>query len=144
MHLFLIAVLNQHLHGLTQHICGEYVALKSVHAFHEITHIGHGLVQLLVCLFLVFEAAHESSADTGDLGGIKGKILFLCHLDGHRYEIRKICGATHGSSAGSQTAYGSGFIADTDLTQFDPGPEGTCEILYQFSEIDISVRSEIE
>ena len=109
-----------------------------------VTHTGKLAIQFFVGVFLIFQATHQSAANTGDLGGIQGQILLLRHLDGYRHEIRQIAVATQRSSTDTDTATDLGLIADTDLAQLDTGLEHTCQILDQFTEVDTSVCCKIE
>ena len=116
--------------------------MESICRLDIVTHTRKLAVQFFVSVFLIFQAAHQSAADTGDLGGIQGQILLLRHLDGYRHEIRQIAVTAQRSSTDTDTAADLGLIAD--LAQLDTGLEHTCQILDQFTEVDTSVCCKIE
>ncbi len=131
-------------HGLAQHIDALHLAPQAVITFYLIADTGQISVQLLVGVFLIFKAAHQTAADTGNLGRIQGKVLFLGHFDGNRDKIRQIGMAAKGSAANTDTAQDLGLIPDADLAQLDPGTENPCQILYQIAEIHAAIRCKIE
>ena len=118
--------------------------MQSVRRLDIVAHTGKLAVQFLVSVFLIFQTAHQSAADSGDLRRIQGQILLLRHLDGYRYEIRQIAVAAQRPSTDADTTADLCLITDTNLTQLDTSLEHTCQILYQFAEVDTSIRRKIE
>ena len=49
---------------------------------------GHLFMHYIVAFLFIFQAAHKSSANSGNLCGIQGKILLFCHLDRYRNKLR--------------------------------------------------------
>ena len=93
---------------------------------------------------LIAETAHQSAAGAGDLRGIEGQILLLCHLDGDLHEVGEECRAAERSPAHAQSAEHLRFVTDADLPQLYPCAENGGEILHQFPEIDPDLRGKIE
>ena len=67
MYLFFVAVLHNDFHQLTQYIHTLHYTLAAVLRGHKIPDIGQSAVQLLIGLLLVFQTAHQTAADAGDL-----------------------------------------------------------------------------
>ena len=86
--LLLVTYVHHYLDQLTEHINALHFAFQSVIGGNIIADTGQPAVQFLVSLFLILQTAHQSAADTGNLGGIQREILFLCHLNGHRNKVR--------------------------------------------------------
>ena len=141
---FFISHIYDHFHQLAQYADTLYLTFQSIRSRHAVTHIRQTAVQVFVSFFFIFQTTHQSAAYTGNLGRIQGQILFLCHLDGHRCELGQKCMTAQRSSADTDTAQNLGLIPDTDLTQFDSSTEHTCQIFYQFTEIDSSVCGKIK
>ena len=68
--LFVLVHDHDHLHGLTKDIDTVYLTLQAIVCGHIIAYIRKFTIQVLIGLFLIFQTAHQSSADTGDLGRI--------------------------------------------------------------------------
>ncbi len=92
----------------------------------------------------MLQAAHQPAAYAGDLGGIQGQILLLCHLDGHRNKIRQMCMTTQRSAADADPSQNFRLVPHTDLPQFYAGLKHARQILHQLAEVDTTVRGEIE
>ena len=92
----------------------------------------------------MLQAAHQSSADTGDLGGIQRQALLFCHLDGYRNEVSQIGMTAKLSSTDTDSTAHFRFIPHSDLPKLDPGTEDGCQILYQLTEIHTSVRGKVK
>ena len=107
-------------------------------------HRRHKLYFRLVCLVLVTQTAHKSTAGAGDLCRVKGQVLLLCHLDGYLNEIRQEGVTAEGTSANAKTSDSLCLVADTDLAQLDPGAEYRRQILYKLAEVNASVAGKIE
>ena len=91
-----------------------------------------------------FQAAHESAADTADLGRVQCQILVFCHFDRHRLEIPQECCAAQSSAANADAAEHFRFITDTDLPQFDTHTEHCRQLFYQFTEVYTTVRGKVK
>ncbi len=52
--------------------------------------------------------------------------------------------AAQRSPTDTNASHNLGFVPHADLAQFNTGPEYSCQILYQFPEIDSSIRRKIE
>jgi hypothetical protein len=68
-----------------------------------------------------FKTAFEAAADSGNRTGSKGEILFFCHADVDRIELFEKGAAAERTAADGDAAAVAGFVADTDLAQFDTG-----------------------
>ena len=100
--------------------------------------------QLLICLLLIFQAAHQSAAGSGDFGRVEGQVLLLCHVDGHRLEIIQKRRAAQRPAADTQSAQYLCLIAHADLPQLNAGTEYRSQILDQFTEIHTAIRGEVK
>ena len=101
-------------------------------------------IQLFICFLLVLQAAHQSSAHTGNLCLVKRQILLFCHLYGYRCKLRQICVAAQTSSADTDSSQNLCLIANTNLTKFDTRFKNCCQIFYQLAKINSAVSSEIK
>ena len=137
------AVLHTDLHPAAQkiHLYHSAAALRGI---HKGLHLGGAAQQILIGVLLVFQAAHQPSAGTGDFRGIQAKILGLGHLDGHRLEILQKACAAEGPSADSQSAYHLRLVPNADLPQLDPGVENRGQIFHQLPEIHALIGSKEE
>ena len=92
----------------------------------------------------MLETAHQPPAGAGNLDGIEGKPLFLCHFDGNRLEIAHELMTAEGSAANAQSAEHLGFVAHADLPKLNPCAEHAGEILDKVAEIHTSLGGEVE
>ena len=92
----------------------------------------------------MLQTAHQPAAGAGDLGGIQGQTLFLCHLDGNRLEISQIALAAEFPAANAQPPQELCLVPDANLPQLDAGAEHACQILHQFPEIHPVFRRKVK
>ena len=119
---FFIVHLYQNLHQLAEHIDAKTpLPSDRPSVDHAVADTRKSAVEILVGLFLILQAAHQSSAHTGDLGRIQRKILLFCHLDGNRRKLGQIGVAAQRSSADTDSAHDLCLIAHTDLAKLDSG-----------------------
>lgn len=144
MQFFFIVHFDNDPGGLAQDIHALYKTVHSVRSLHLVSGMRKRLVEFLISLRLVLEAAHEPAAHTRDLAGIEGQVLLFCHFDGNGNKIREPGVAAKRSAAASVAAQDLGLIADADLAQFDSGTENAGKVLDKLTEVDASVRSEIK
>ena len=112
----IIVDLDAHLHALADGVdLGKHA--HAVRCDDILAHLGQLLERLGIVVLLVFEAAHEPSAEAGDLRGIEGKVLLLGHLDGHGLEIAQEGAAADGPTAGAEAAEHLRLVAHADLTK---------------------------
>ena len=64
MNLFLIVDIHDHFYQLTKYIDTLYLTLDTFRCHYLISDIRQLFVQVLVCLLLIFQAAHQTTADT--------------------------------------------------------------------------------
>ena len=141
---FLVININDNLHQLAKHINALHFSLDPFRSCHRISYSRQTFVQILVSLLFILQTAHQPSAHTGNLGGIQRKILFFCHFYGNRNEFRQIRMAAQSSSTDTHSSQNLCLISDTDLPQFNPRLKHCCQIFYQVTEINTSVRSKIK
>ena len=134
---------DAHAHFFTQYIDGRDIA-DSVRRFHFLAHLGHALSCLLVIVLLIFEAAHQAVADSGNLGRVKGQVLLLGHFDGHRLEIHQELTAADGAAAGAEPAEHFRLVPNADLAQLDSRLEHAGQALDQKAEIHASVSGKVK
>ena len=132
-----------HLHGLPQQVHALDVA-GAVGGLDEGLHLGHPLGGVLIGVLLVLQAAHQTAASAGNLGGIQAQVLGLGHLDGDGHEPIQKLGAAEGPAADAQAADHLSLVPDADLPQFDPGPEHRCQVPYQLPEVHTTVGGEVK
>ena len=102
------------------------------------------LYQVLIGLLFILQAAHQPPAGAGDLGGIEGEVLGLCHLNGYRLELVQELGTAEGPAADAQAAQHLGLVPHTDLPQLDAGMDGAGQVLHQGPEVHPAFRREEE
>ena len=144
MKFFFIIHFHDDAGSLAQDVDALDQAVQAVRGLHLVPGMGKGLVEFLVDLGLVFEAAHEPSAHARDLARIERKVLFLGHLNGDGHKIGKPGMAAERPAAASVSAQNLGLVSDTHLAQLDARAEYTRQILDQFAEIHAAVRGEIK
>ena len=93
---------------------------------------------------LVFQAAHQTAAYTGDLRRIERKVLVLGHVDGDRVKVVEVGRAAQLSAAAAEAADHLRLVAHADLAQLDTGAEHAGKILDQLAEVYAAVRGEVE
>ena len=103
-----------------------------------------GAQQVLVCLLLVVQAAHQPSAGTRDFGGVKTEILRLCHFDRDGLEVVQKFTAAERATADAQAADHLCLVAHADLPQLDPCAENGGKALDQLAEIHAPVGGKEE
>ena len=95
-------------------------------------------------MVFIFQTAHQTAADTGNLRRIQGQALVLRHADRHRLEVTKEGCAAQRTTAAANTAEHLCLIAHANLTQLDTGAENGSKVLYQLTEINTAISSEVE
>ena len=105
-HDLLIIIIIRHidLYSLTEHIYGCNISRYAIIGGNAIPHIGELGIQIFIGVLLMLQAAHQTSAHTGDLRGVQGQTLLLRHLDGYRYKVRQIGMTAELSAADPDTA----------------------------------------
>ena len=136
-------IVQPHLNGLLQQAYIGDGALAIAGVDNGIL-LGAGFNQGFIGVLLIFQAAHQSAAGAGDLRGVQGKTLGLCHLDGHRLEIVQKLLAAEGTTADAQTAHHFCLVSNANLPQLDPGAEHTGEILHQIAKIHPAVGGKVK
>ena len=131
------------LHGLPQQVHALHIA-GAVRRLNKGFCLGHPLGCVLIDVLLVFQAAHQPPAGAGDLGGIEGEVLGLCHLNGYRLELVQELGTAEGPAADAQAAQHLGLVPHTDLPQLDAGMDGAGQVLHQGPEVHPAFRREEE
>ena len=129
---------------LPEHVDALHLAAEAIAPLNFVADFGQIAVELLISIRLVFEAAHETPADAGDLSGIEGEVLLFCHLDGNRNEVAHPGVAAQRSAADAVAAQYFGLVADADLAQFDARAENAGQVLDQVAEVHASVRCKVE
>ena len=136
-------VVELHLAGAAQHLRGNHLAA----AFRRINDAAltrRDLLQFGIRLVLIFQAAHQTAAHTGDLRRIERQVLILRHVDGNRMEILEVRTAAQFTAAAAQTANHLRLIAHADLAQLNAGAEHACEVLDQLAEVHTAVCGEVK
>ena len=145
LQLFLVIFhIDDSLDGLTEDIHGLYLAVLSVRRRQLVALARHALIKIRIRIRLIFQAAHQPSAGSGNLRRIKRQVLLLRHLDGNRRELRKIRVAAERASADPHAAQDFRLVPDSDLTKLDPCLKNAGQIFYQLAKIDPSVRRKVK
>ena len=110
--------------------------------FYECALLGHVLYKILIRFLLVSQAAHQPPAAAGNLRGVEGEGLHLCHLRGDGLKIVKKLVAAVRPPAYADAAYHLRLIAHADLAQLYAVAEDACKILYQLAKVHSAVGSE--
>ena len=101
-------------------------------------------VEGVVALLLVGEAAEETAADAGHLGGIEEEILLLGHAYGDGSELPQVPAAAADHAAVAHGADHLGFVAHADLPELDAHAVLVHKILDEFAEVDAGGRRKVE
>ena len=102
------------------------------------------LNQILIGFLLITQAAHQTAAAAGDLGGVERERLDFRHLCGDGMKVVQELAAAVGAAADSETAQHFGLVPDPDLSQLDAVVQDPSQVLDQRAEIHTSVRGEEE
>ena len=137
------AVIELHLADAAQHLGRDDLA-AALGGIDNAALTRRDLLELGVGLVLVFQAAHQTAAYTGDLRRIERKVLVLGHVDGDRMEVVEVGRAAQLTAAAAEAADHLRLVAHADLAQLDTGAEHAGEILDQLAEVYAAVRSEVE
>ena len=129
------AFLHAHLHALAKQVHLRHRA-AAVRRVDERLVLGRGLEKVLICLLLIFEAAHEPAARAGNFRGVEAQILRLGHLDGDRLEIVQKFLAAERPSAHAEAAHHLRLVSDADLPQLDARAEGRRKVFDELPEVD--------
>ena len=144
MQFLFVIHLDDNAGGLTEDVDALDEAVEAVRGLDFVAGMGKCLVELLIGLRLVFEAAHEPAAHARDLARVEGQVLLLGHLDGDGHEVGQPGVAAQGPAAAAVAAEDLGLVADAHLAQLDAGAEDACQVLDQLAEVHASVRREIK
>ena len=137
------AVIELHLADAAQHLGRDDLAAalggidNAALTRRDLLELGGGLV-------LVFQAAHQTAANTGDLRRIERKVLVLGQVDGDRMKVVEVGRAAQLTAAAAEAADHLRLVAHADLAQLDTGAEHAGQILDQLAEVYAAVRSEVE
>ena len=127
--------------GFLHQVDGADVA-GAVGRLHEGVVFRHAGLGVLIGVLLVFQAAHEAAAGTGDLRGIQAQVLGLGHFDGHGLELVEKALAAEGLAADAQPPQHFRLVAHADLAQLDAGVEHAGQVPHQFTEVHPPVGGE--
>ena len=143
-HFLLIVHIHQHFYELTKHIHTGNLTFHAVRQRYDIADTRQLAVQVFIGFLLVFQATHQSSADTRNLRRVQGQVLLFCHLDRNRCKLGQIRMAAKRSAADANSAEDLCLIADTDLAKLDSRLKDSRQILYQLTEINSSVGGKVK
>src|SRR5208337_4989526 len=93
---------------------------------------------------LELEAAHEPTAGPGYLCRVEAQVLFLSHLNGDGMEILQKCRTAQRPPTAPKAAHHFCLVANSDLAQFDTGPQPSDQVFEKFSKIYPAVCSKVE
>jgi hypothetical protein len=102
------------------------------------------LLGRLVCLLLVPQAAHQPTAEAGNLRWVEGEVLVLRHPDGDRCEVAQEACAAQNTATRADAAQELGLVTDANLAHLNPRPEDASQIPYQLTKIDSTFGSKVE
>ena len=89
--------------------------------------LGRPLAERDVHLVLVLEAAHETPAAAGDLGGVERQVLVFGHADGDGLLVAGERGAAEAAAAGAVAADDARLVAGAHLLELDAATEPVAE-----------------
>src|SRR5262249_4383234 len=103
-------------------------------------HRGQRPLQLGIGLELVAEAALQSTAHPGELGGVEGQALLLGHLHPHRLELLQPRRAAELAAARADAARRLRLVTGTDGLHLHTGVEELPELAHDAPEVDAILR----
>jgi len=106
--------------------------------------MGQFLAKFFIKLVFVAEAAHESPASSGDLGGIERRLLNLGGTHGNGSKRLEELFAAAMLAALFVVGDETGFIAGADLAELDAGVEFVSKVTDEAAEIDALFGGEVE